>query len=134
MNIYVAGCLREKKDRDKLEEVDKVCRKFGKTYLPHRDMGVFEDGMNSEPIFSENRDRIDWCDVIVAILDWKGISSGTAWELGYGYAKKIPIIALVEDKKTINKDYRICVMCHNKDTIVVENLKELEKELANLKS
>ncbi len=134
MKIYVAGNLREKKNRDKLEDVNKVCEEFGETYLPHRDKGIFEEGMNPEPIFKENRDRIDWCDVIVAVLDWERISSGTAWELGYGYAKKVPIIALVEDKKTINKDYRICVMCHNKDVIMVENLKELRKELSNLKS
>ena len=134
MKIYIAGCLREEKDRAKLEEVEKVCRKLGETYLPHRDIGIFEDGMDPEPIFKENRDRIDWCDVIVAILDWKGISSGTAWELGYAYAKNVPVIALVEDKKTIHKDYRICVMCNNKDMIFVENLKELGGELANLKS
>ena len=133
MKIYVAGNLREKENRDKLEEVNEVCEGFGETYLPHRDMGVFEEGMDPEPIFKENRDRIDWCDVIVAVLDWKGISSGTAWELGYGYAKKVPMIALVEDKKTIHKDYRICVMCNNKDIILVENFRELRKELERLK-
>lgn len=129
MKIYVAGNLREKENRDKLEKVNKICEEFGETYLPHRDKGIFEKGMDSEPIFKENRDRIDWCDVIVAVLDWEGISSGTAWELGYGYAKKVPIIALVEDKKTINKDYRICVMCHNKDVVMVENLDELKEKL-----
>ncbi|MBI2105473.1 nucleoside 2-deoxyribosyltransferase [Candidatus Woesearchaeota archaeon] len=134
MKIYVAGCLREEKDRNQLEEVEKVCRKFGETYLPHRDKGLFVEGMDPEPIFKENSDRIDWCDVIVAVLDWRGISSGTAWELGYAYAKKIPIIALVEDKKTIHKDYRICVMCYNKDLILVESFKELRKEISNLKS
>ncbi len=134
MKIYVAGNLREKVNRDKLEDVNKVCEEFGETYLPHRDMGVFEEGMDSEPIFKENRNRIDWCDILVAVLDWNGISSGTAWELGYGHAKKVPMIALVEDKKTINKDYRICVMCHNKDVVMVENLKELRKELSNLSS
>jgi len=133
MKIYVAGNLREKENRDKLEEVNEVCEGFGETYLPHRDMGVFEEGMDPEPIFKENRDRIDWCDVIVAVLDWKGISSGTAWELGYGYAKKVPMIALVEDKKTINKDYRICVMCNNKDMIFVENLRELRNSLERFK-
>ena len=71
MNIYVAGCLREKKDRDKLEEVEKVCRKFGETYLTHRDKGLFKEGMEPEPIFKENRNRVDWCDIIIAVLDWK---------------------------------------------------------------
>ncbi|MBS3151211.1 nucleoside 2-deoxyribosyltransferase [Candidatus Woesearchaeota archaeon] len=116
MKIYVAGNLREEENRDKLEDVNKICEEFGETYLPHRDMGIFEDGMDP-----------------VAVLDWKGISSGTAWELGYAYAKNVKVIALVEDKKTIHKDYRICVMCNNKDVIFVENLKELKKELERFK-
>jgi len=132
MKIYVAGNLREKKDRDRLEEVEKICKKFGETYLPHRDAGIFEEGMNPEPIFKENRDRIDWCNVIVAVFDWNGISSGTAWELGYAHAKKIPIIALVEDKETVNKDYRICVMCHN-SVEMVEGLEELKEKLESFK-
>ena len=44
------------------------------------------------------------------------------------------MIALVDNKETINKDYRICVMCHNKEIMMVESLKELKKELINLKS
>ena len=88
--------------------------------------------MNPEPIFKENRDRIDWCNVIVAVFDWNGISSGTAWELGYAHAKKIPIIALVEDKETVNKDYRICVMCHN-SVEMVEGLEELKEKLESFK-
>ena len=134
MKIYVAGTLRGEVNRKELEEVNKVCEEFGETYLPHRDMGLFEEGMDPNPIFEENKNRVDWCDVLVAVVDWKGISSGTAWELGYGYAKKKPVIALVEDKKTIRNDYRICVMCNNKKVVFVENLEELKEKLANLKS
>ncbi len=133
MKIYVAGNLREKKDRNKLEEVEKICKKFGETYLPHRDAGIFEEGMDPKNIFKENRYRVDWCDVIVALFDWKGISSGTAWEIGYAYAKNVPVIALVEDKKSVNKDFRICVMCHN-SVEMVESLEELKKKLSNLKA
>ena len=132
MKIYVAGNLREKKDRDKLEEVEKICKKFGETYLPHRDAGIFEEGMDPKKIFKENMKRVDWCDVIVVLFNWKGISSGTAWEIGYGYAKNIPIIALVEDKKSANKDFRICVMCHN-SVEMVEGLEELKEKLESFK-
>ena len=133
MKIYVAGNLREMPNRKHLEAVEKVCKAFGETYLPHRDSGLFKEGMNPEPIFKENMKRVDWCDVIVAVLDWKGISSGTAWELGYGYAKKKPVIGFVEDKSSIMKDYRICVMCFNKKVKLVENFDELRKELEKLK-
>ena len=132
MKIYIAGGLREKKDRDKLEEVNKLCEEFGETYLPHRDMGLFEEGIDPKPIFKLNKDKVDWCDVIIAVLDWKGISSGTAWELGYGFAKGKLMIGLVEDKKSVNEEFRICVMCHN-SVEFVESLDELKGKLINLK-
>ena len=130
MKTYIAGNLREKPNRAVLEAVDKVCKKLKfQTYLPHKDTGLFEDGMDSKEFFKKNKEMLDWCDLIVAVLDWKGISSGTAWELGYGHAKKKPVIALVEDKKSLRKEFRICVMCFNPDVELVESLEELEERL-----
>lgn len=127
--VYVAGLLWEEANRTKLEEIDQLCTSLGmKTYLPHRDGGIFREGMNSVPIFEKDRDMIDWCDVVVAVLDWKGIGSGTAWELGYAHAKKKPVIGLVEDKKSINKEFRTCVMCFNSVTLV-EDIEEVKRLL-----
>ena len=134
MKIYIAGNLREKPNRELLEKVDKVCRKLRfQTYLPHKDKGLFEDGMNAEEFFKKNKEMLEWCELIVAVLDWRGISSGTAWELGYGYAKKKPCIALVEDKKSLRKEFRICVMCFNPHVELVEDLDELEEMLKKVK-
>ena len=71
---------------------------------------------------------VDWCDLMIAVLDWKGISSGTAWELGYAHAKKVPVIALAEDLESIRKDYRICVMCINTAELS-DSLEKIKKEL-----
>ena len=134
MKIYIAGNLREKPNRELLERVDEVCKKLKfQTYLPHKDKGLFEDGMNAEEFFKKNKEMLEWCDFIVAVLDWRGISSGTAWELGYGYAKKKPCIALVEDKKSLRKEFRICVMCFNPHVELVEDLDELEEMLKKVK-
>ena len=130
---YIAGKLWEMKDRVKVEEIDKVCKGLGmKTFLPHRDAGIYDEGMDPLPIFKKDRDMIDWCDVMVALIDWEGISSGTAWELGYAYAKNKPIIGVVEDKKSLNKKYRICVMCFNSVKII--EMGYLKKELKKLNS
>lgn len=130
--LYIAGKLWEKEDRKKVEEIDRLCKSLGhETFLPHRDAGIYKEGMDSEPIFKKDRDMVDWCDAIIALLDWKGISSGTAWELGYGYAKKKKIICLVEDKKSVNKEFRTCVMCFNSGKLI-ESLEELKKELKNI--
>ena len=130
MKIYVAGKLWDKEDRAKVGEIDEFLKKLGhETFLPHRDAGLFEEGMDPEPIFKKDRDMVDWCDLMVAFLDWQGISSGTAWELGYAHAKNKKVIGLVEDKKSLDKKFRICVMCFNKDVKLVESLEEVKKEI-----
>ncbi len=131
--IYVAGKLWDLEDREKVEEIDKLCRDLGhKTFLPHRDAGIYEEGMNPEPIFKKDRDMIDWCNVMVVLLDWQGISSGTAWELGYAHAKNKPVIGIVEDKETLTKKFRICVMCFNPSVKLIEGSYELKRELKKL--
>ena len=130
MNIYIAGNLREKPNRAALEAVDKLCKELGiETYLPHKDTGLFEEGMDADGFFKVNKEKLDWCDLIIAVLDWRGVSSGTAWELGYAYAKKKRVIGLVEDKRSLRKEFRICVMCFNKDIELVEGLEELRERL-----
>ena len=80
MKAYIAGPLFRKDARKILEKIDKLCRELKlNTYLPHRDMGVYKKG-DSIPFFMKNRDMVDECDFMIAYLDWKGISSGTAWE------------------------------------------------------
>lgn len=129
VRVYIAGLLWEEKEREKLEEIDRLCKKLSmETYLPHRDAGIYQDGMDSKQIYEKDRDMVDWCDVMVAILDWKGIGSGTAWEMGYAYARGKNIIGLVEDKSSTKKEFRTCLMCFN-SAIIVETLEELEKEL-----
>jgi len=128
MKVYLAGPILDEKYVKILEEIDKICKELKiETYLPSRDMGIFKEG-DSTPFFEKDRDMIDWCDLMVAVLDWKGISSGTAWEIGYAHAKKVPVIALAEDLESIKKDFRICVMCMN-SVKLIDNLNDLKKEL-----
>ena len=41
------------------------------------------------------------CDVVVALLDGAQVDDGTAWEIGYAYAKGMPVIGL-------RTDFRLC--------------------------
>ena len=128
MKIYIAGLLWEEKNRKKLEHIDNLCKKLKiETFLPHRDVGIYE-GKDSIKFFKKDRDMIDWCDLMIALLDWKGIGSGTAWEIGFAYAKNKPIIGLVEDLSSINKEFRTCVMCFN-SVKLIDSLSSLKKEL-----
>ncbi len=132
MKAYIAGKLWDKEDRAKLEKIDKLCKKLRiSTYLPHRDMGVYTENDNPKLFFKRDKDEIDLCNFIIALLDWQGISSGTAWEIGYAHAKNKPIFGLVEDLSSINKEFRTCVMCMN-SVKLVDSLEKLKEEIKKL--
>jgi len=128
MKVYIAGPLFNEKAKVILEKIDKICKELGlDTFLPSRDAGLYKEG-DSTPFFVKDRDAIHDCELMVAYLDWRGISSGTAWEMGYAHARGVPIISLVEDKKSITKSDRLCVMCFNSSD-VVESLEELKEKI-----
>ncbi len=131
VRVYLAGPLLSKENQKLLEKVDLICKEFDlDTFLPHRDVGVYKSG-DSKKFFIADMEPLKQCKLMIAIMDWKGIGSGTAWEMGYAYAKAIPIIGLVEDMKSLNRQERMCVMCFN-SVILVDNFESLRKEIKNL--
>ena len=48
-------------------------------------------------IMGRDRAAIDACDVVVALLDGTQVDDGTAWEIGYAYAKGKPVVGIRTD-------------------------------------
>lgn len=48
-------------------------------------------------IFDEDIRGLEWCDAVVACLDGADADSGTAWEMGYAYAKGKPVVGYRTD-------------------------------------
>ncbi len=48
-------------------------------------------------IMEKDRPAIDACDVVVALLDGPQVDDGTAWEIGYAYAKEKPVVGIRTD-------------------------------------
>lgn len=100
MKVYIAGKLRTESERIMLEEIDKLCKSLNlKTFLPHRDVGLAKDMNDVEKVFRGDiikgfRD----CKLVIASLDGLHVGAGTAWELGYAYAKGIPVIGIKTDE------------------------------------
>ena len=133
MKAYIAGPLWKEEDRKKVEEINNLCKELGfETFVPHLDAGIYEQG-DSTSFFEKDSKAIDDCKVIVAILDWKSVGSGTAWEIGYAYAKGIPVIGLVEDLSSVNTFDRMCVMTFNSAKLV-DSVDKLKQELVNLQA
>lgn len=48
-------------------------------------------------IMEADRNALDDCDVVIALLDGAQVDDGTAWEIGYAFARAIPVIGIRTD-------------------------------------
>lgn len=96
--IYIASPFFNDRECEVLSEVE--------TLLKSRDLDVYSpreheerDGNVGKPewskeTFEKDKAAIDWCDIVV-MLYWGNYSdSGTAWECGYAFGTKKPIVVL----------------------------------------
>jgi nucleoside 2-deoxyribosyltransferase len=60
-------------------------------------------------IAKKNKDSLDGCDVVVAVLDGTDVDSGTASEIGYAYAKGKLIYGYREDTRRSGENIGVCV-------------------------
>jgi nucleoside 2-deoxyribosyltransferase len=90
-------------------------------------------------IAGKNRAAIDTCDLIFAVLDGVDVDSGTAAEIGYGFAKGKPIIGYRGDFRisadnegaTVNLQVEYFIRQSGGEIILA--LAELEAALARLR-
>ena len=95
--VYVAGPLFDEGERWWIEKVEQTIAAAGfATFLPHRDNPP-KDQHNVAAIFANDRRGITECDAVVASLNGIITDDGTAWELGYAYARGKYLIGLHTD-------------------------------------
>ena len=95
MRIYFAGPLFTTAERDFNAALgSRLCDGGHEVFLP-QDQEL--DAYNPAKIFRNDVDHVDWATVVVGIMDGPDPDSGTAWEIGYAYAKGTPIILLRTD-------------------------------------
>lgn len=132
MKAYIAGPLCSEKEREFLEKIDRICKKLKiDTFLPHRECGLWKEGKDVKEIAKGDLKGFDDCDFLIASLNGFNVGAGTAWEMGYAYAKNIPIIAIKTDRKPEESIEEISAIISGL-TKIVTNLKELEKEVKKL--
>ena len=133
--IYVAGPLFTEGQRWLLERIDAVCQEQGfETYLPHRDAGLFDRDSDSLFFFEQDLRQLRESAVVVAVLNGDDVDSGTAWEMGYFYARiGGPIVGYVHDSRKPHPKAQINPMVVNSLHALVHDLDALAEVLAGLK-
>jgi len=127
---YVAGPLFDEGERWWIEQVDQLVADAGfVTFLPHRDNPP-KDEFNVRAIFENDKRGIDEADVVVANLNGVITDDGTAWELGYAYAKGKYIIGLHTDWRMRFPNEVVNLMMECSMDRMVRNLDDLRAALA----
>ena len=132
--IYLAGPLFTHAELDYNCKLKDMLLKIGfSVFLPQEDAedaAVEREKQNQECIFKKCVRGVDSSDFVVAVLDGVDVDSGTAWEIGYAYAKEKPIIGLRTDFRTLSEgivnlmvEMSIVALARDED----ELLKVLEK-------
>lgn len=73
------------------------------------------DGM---AIFEHNLEALKRVDIVVAVIDGADADSGTAWEMGYAYARGIPVVALRTDFRRVGEAEAVNLMLEASSTVV----------------
>ncbi|MDL2315688.1 nucleoside 2-deoxyribosyltransferase [Desulfovibrio sp. OttesenSCG-928-A18] len=84
-------------------------------------------------IFNACKGALDSCSCVVALLDGPQVDDGTAWEIGYAYAKGLPVYGIRTDSRIAgdtahNKVNSMIERCLSGLARNVEELLELLKE------
>src|SRR3990167_6897536 len=137
MKVYIAGKIWTENEKEVLEKIDALCKKLGlETFLPHRDAGFAEGIKDASRIFNADiTNGFKEVKLVIASLDGLHVGAGTAWELGYAYAKGIPAIGIKTDEKVEGAlEYLSAILIASMP--IVRSFKELRtkiKEILNLR-
>ena len=128
--VYVAGPLFDEGERWWIESVEQVIVDAGfATFLPHRDNPP-KTADNVKEIFDNDRDGIDRAEIVVASLNGVTTDDGTAWELGYAYAKGKYLIGIHTDWRSRFPDEVVNLMIECSLNAMVRSLDDLPAALA----
>lgn len=98
MKLYFSGPLFSTPERAWNTEVTAALRAAGhEVFLPQEK----EPDKDGPSIFAIDVGRIDWADGLVAIMDGPDPDSGAAWEVGYAFGTKKPVVLVRTDYRTL---------------------------------
>ena len=124
---YLAGPLFDEGERWFIEKIETMVAELGfETFLPHRDNPP-KVKENVKEIFQNDKSAIDNCDVVVANLNGLTTDDGTAWEIGYAFAKGKYIVGL-------HTDWRARFEHEVVNLMIETSLNEMARSISQLKT
>ena len=131
--VYLAAPLFSEAERTFNASVARLLEtNLFEVHLPQEagDNSDTRDVREQERLFLLNKKALEDADIIVAIIDGADADSGTAWEMGYAFARGKPVIALRTDFRRIGHHEQVNLMLEQSAEIVSST----EQLLAALRS
>jgi nucleoside 2-deoxyribosyltransferase len=131
--VYLAAPLFSEAECDFNRKLKDELHTLGfKVFLPQEDSNNVHDKTNRQKIiFNKNLAGIENSDIIVAVIDGADVDSGTAWEIGYAFAKGKPVIGLRTDFRTLGIEGTVNLMIE-RSVILSVSLSELLNHLKSM--
>ena len=97
--IYIASPFFNEREIDNLSRVERLLEDRGfQVFSPRQHEVRTEDSINqrlwSKETFLNDRRFIDWAEVVVMLYYGSYSDSGTAWECGYAYGTRTPVVVV----------------------------------------
>jgi nucleoside 2-deoxyribosyltransferase len=132
--VYLAAPLFSVAERRYNYHLAKVLRtNLFEVYLPQDTGDDSHDRERSahQAIFKKNLAALEAADLLVAVIDGADADSGTAWEMGYAFAKGIPVISIRTDFRMTGHQEHVNLMLE-KSSAIVRSEEELLSRLSFL--
>jgi nucleoside 2-deoxyribosyltransferase len=135
MKVFIAAPFFNARERKFNEELAKAIREFEfiEDVWIAQEHGFLNSGSYKDKrrIFEMDLKALEECDVVVALLDGECIDSGTAFELGYAFALKKPIVGIKTDYRTFSgiEELNLMVEVSLKKLIKCKDLNAAKDEL-----
>ncbi len=138
--VYIAAPLFTEAECDFNRKLSDEIEKIGfKVFLPQEDSNNIKDSSRysllirneknrHKIIFNKNVVAIEKSDIIVAVIDGTDVDSGTAWEIGYAFAKGKPVLGLRTDFRTLGVEGTVNLMIES-SVILCASIPELLNRL-----
>ena len=90
--------------------------------------------LQCQKIFSTNLEALIVCDLMVAILDGPQVDDGTAWEMGYFYARGGKILGIRTDFRKAGEamESKVNLMVEHSCISISQNIGQLLSELMRI--
>jgi len=121
-HIYLAAPLFSEAERRYNASIARLLRdNFFEVHLPQEksDDTALRGESEQDRIFHSNKEALDESDLLIAIIDGSDADSGTAWEMGYTFARGKPVIAIRTDFRRVGKHEQVNLMLEHSAKIVI---------------